>query len=56
MNDEIAQAVAELESLLGLDDPETVHGMADEILESAAPPEVREAYERVRADVGFWYA
>lgn len=35
-------------------DPEHAHGEADRILLAAAPPEVREAYQRVTARCSWW--
>lgn len=52
-------AVKELESLMMDDDREHVHWEADRILLAIMrdkSPLVAQAYERVREEVGFWYA
>ena len=50
-----AEIVAALDALDDHDE-EAAHGAADGLLLEAVPPEVREAWERARNRIGFWYA
>ncbi len=50
-----AEIVAALDSLQP-GDKEAAHGVADDLLLSAVPEDVRSAYERARQRIGFWYA
>lgn len=52
---EIEDKVERLDALTW-DDPERTHAEADSILLEAVPPEVAEAYRRVREGCGFWFA
>lgn len=55
-NKQIAEVVAKLDQLPG-GDAEGEHGIADAILLSAVPPQVRAAWEQARTrNGGFYYA
>ena len=38
------------------DDPEVMHIEADDIIREFLPHEIREEYERLENEVGFWYS
>jgi hypothetical protein len=49
----VARAVASLDAIGG-GDPETAHAEADEILLDVAPPDVADAYQRLRDRAEWW--